>query len=125
MKTEHRWPLASDTVQDAVRAGNDSIHTLLANGAAVNAADLDGWTPLIHALWQGEGSGSPVIQALLAKGADVNARATDGLTPLMACANGINRASTLKLLLDNGARVNVADVRGYTALTQTAVRGDV
>src|SRR2546427_559061 len=50
MKTEQPWALPSLNVQDAVRAGNDPIHTLLAHGAAVDAADVDGWTPLIRAL---------------------------------------------------------------------------
>ena len=55
---------------------------------------------------------------LLDRGADVNARSEDGQTPLSQAAAGHmgRTAETVKFLLERGARANVSNCGGETAL---------
>ena len=80
-----------------------TVSTLLAQGAPVNHAMLDGVTPLLVACTKGH---STIVSTLLAYGADVN-QAMDGVTPLwVACAKG--HSPIVSLLLAHGAAVNPA-----------------
>jgi ankyrin repeat protein len=55
------------------------------------------------------------VQALIEEGEDVNVKSS-GLTPLMFAARH-NKAKIVKLLIDNGAKLNLkADKNGFTAL---------
>jgi ankyrin repeat protein len=125
---------ADATVRDETGAGSlhlaalagdaESVSVLLAAGADAKAADRDGATALMRALQQ---CNMDAVQALIAKGANVNAALVSAgqvkfgpiqlvnMTPLATaapyCDAGISRT-----LLDSGARVNAADVRGLTPL---------
>jgi len=52
---------------------------------------------------------------LIQKGGDVNAAATDGTTALMLAANNA-KLDVVDLLLKSGAKANVKDSQGNTAL---------
>ncbi len=116
------------TVLHAATLGDDAdtVRLIVDAGADVNAVDFAGFTALINA---GANRNLPVVTLLLSKGADVNARSGDGsfqkvkagpialgnFTPLTA-AVALAAPELIKTLLDAGANVNVADVRGMTPL---------
>ncbi|GMF37845.1 unnamed protein product [Phytophthora fragariaefolia] len=114
---------------------------LLEKGAPVNVKDGQGSTLLHTAGTRGHSS---MVQLLLQNGANVNERNDKGQTPLhlassvamgkpsglelLASANNTNgnrqtipdtlerQVSIVQMLLDNGARANVKDCKGQTAL---------
>lgn len=81
------------------------VRELLAQGADVNAKQLQGWTPLHLA-----GSNKEIIEFLISKGADVNAKDNADWTPLMweAYKGSFNSA---KLLIEKGADIDGAIAR--------------
>jgi ankyrin repeat protein len=130
----------------------DVVKTLLAKGADVNAqlkqqqpyrTKLDrgddtmlttGTTPLLRAAKAGD---TAAMKLLLAKGADAKLTNRNGVNPLMAAAGlgtkeedttGRRKTQTeaidaIKLCLDAGVDINVADSRGQTALHGAAFQG--
>ena len=105
---------------------------LLDSGANPNAANSDGWTPLMSAegfiFREPWGVSSHVItKELLARGADPNARSKTGTTPLIVAAGQPNHddVSFLEELIDAGADPNAPDEDGKTALMSAAENGHV
>ena len=119
-----------------IAAGNGSgavVRLLLEKGADANARCRNNYTPLHIAA---ENGSEAVARLLLEKGADANARCSDDETPLhrvltilandedsdedsidfhMDAENG--SGAVARLLLENGADVNVKNNYGYTPLT--------
>src|SRR5439155_1695549 len=96
------------------------LYLLEKKHAAVGALDLQGETPLHHALMQRSDS---MVGLLLAHGADVNARNSGGVTALMiAAAKG--HADVVELLVRAGADVGAQTDHGDTALSIARARGD-
>ena len=92
---------------------------LLERGAAVNAVNERGATPLHRAI------GHPdVVALLIARGADVTARDQRGRTPLHWAAR-YAEARTVTLLVDGGTNVNATDNVGETPLHRAAMWGQV
>jgi ankyrin repeat protein len=101
-----------------------SVGLLLAAGADAKVLDRSGDGPVMDAL---KNCNAEAASALIAKGADVNAALTSagavkfgpiqliGMTPLATAAPYCDAAIS-RVLLDSGARVNAADVRGLTPL---------
>ena len=80
--------------------------------ASLSALDLQGETPLHHAL-QLRSTG--MVAFLLARGADVNQRDRDGWTPLMTAAYG-DDAADVKVLIAHGADANAVSAQNFTPL---------
>jgi ankyrin repeat protein len=135
---ERRTVLHEAAVQPA---GDALVATLLEAGADVNARTITGQTPLYIAVNASLAS----TRLLLDKGADPNAKTETGTTPLTnvgvrggvallvargadvnvldkkgesALGNAADRGDLegVRVLLEHGARVNVANYRGYTPL---------
>lgn len=73
---------------------------LLEQGADVNVADKDGWTPF---RWTVDNDNTEMAEFLLEKGVDVNAVDKDGWTPLKLARNYKN-TEMIKLLKSKGAK---------------------
>lgn len=88
---------------------SDIIEMLLMHGARVNAPDKYGLTPLHYSTMR---DNPDEVKTLLDHSANPNARDYKvGDTPLiLAAANGYK--AVVKLLLENGAKVNLADDKG-------------
>lgn len=84
------------------------VKALLEQGAAVNATDDEGKTPLIVAFWVG-GSNKDleIIKLLLDQGADIGIKAKDGVTALYCAVQG-GEDEFIELLLDVGADAALA-----------------
>jgi hypothetical protein len=89
---------------------------LLAEGADVNARDLDGVTPLHQAA---NLSNTTLVEILLGHSADIHARTLRNRTPLHWAAVG-GDLSTIKLLLKHGADPTVRDSAGTTPAMDAA-----
>ena len=68
-------------------------------------------TPLCTAIIKGD---VETVKKFIEYGSDVNEN-FDGVTPLMLAAR-YNRVAIIKLLLDNGAKLNALDQYGHSAL---------
>ena len=97
---------AGQVLLQATEAGDIvQMEALLAKGAAVNARNAHGWTPL-HVAAAG---GDPAVIALLLKhGADVHVQSHIGTTPLDNATTRGGRQTVIDLLLAHGARSNGA-----------------
>jgi ankyrin repeat protein len=102
----------------------DSVKLLLAKGAGADVPDGQGYTALS---WEASNCNLEGIKLFVSKGANVNASNTSSgevkfgkiqlikLTPLMLAATYC-APDVVKTLLDAGAKVNDADIRGMTPL---------
>jgi len=97
---------AGQVLLQATEAGDIvQMEALLAKGAAVNARNAHGWTPL-HVAAAG---GDPAVIALLLKhGADVHVQSHIGTTPLDNATTRGGRKAVIGLLFAHGARRNGA-----------------
>jgi ankyrin repeat protein len=128
--SRHPSPSASDTGSRllrrselwwAARAGDlAGVEACLGRGMPVDAADIDGYTPLHIAADQGH---AEVVARLLAAGAGPGLRTRHGLTPLHLAAKSCRRDAATKLIA-RGAPVNATDSFGCTPLHDVARTGD-
>ena len=109
------------TLADAAEARNPAlVRTLLAAGADVNAAQVDGMTALHWAVYNDD---ADTAALLVRSRANVNAANRYGVPPLsLACTNG--NANLVKLLLDAGANANATLAGGETVLMTAARAGN-
>ena len=97
----------------AAREGShDAAALLIDHGAAVNAKDVAGNTPLHYALSEDAGT-TELAKLLIDASADVDARGEHGERPLH---RAVGRLEALQLLLDAGAHPDHGDVLGRTPL---------
>ena len=106
----------------------ESIAMLLDEGAAVNAMDADGVTPLHRATGDNltytrltEQRNFEVIKLLLAHGAKVNTEDGRGDTPLHSAVEH-SQTALVELLLSYGADVNAKNIYGDTPLHRATER---
>jgi len=107
-------------IWEAAKFGDGQrVSERLSTGANVDQPDKTGATAM-H--WAALGGHDHIIRQLLDAKADVNAaEAGSGMTPLHGVARW-NRLTTAKLLLANGAKVDVRDRFGRTPLFDAMVK---
>lgn len=105
----------------AVAAGADSVVTLLASAAALQAVNARGDTPLMHAARYGQ---TAMVHKLLGASASIDTRnkTRDGTTPLMRAAESGNVA-IMSLLLKAGAQADRRTELRYSAIFAAAKNG--
>ncbi len=134
---------ASALITAATAGHGDVVRILLARGADAGLKDRDGGSALLNAVFFGyrdavgallkhkeaipaddlnegmliaSGMGhTEIVQDMIEAGLDVNVIGLHGRTALMAAAK-FDRLDTVKLLLKNGARIDVKNEAGETAL---------
>jgi ankyrin repeat protein len=87
--------------------------------ASVSAQDLQGETPLHHAIIQ---RSPAMVGLLIAHGADANTRDRDGWTPLMTAAY-CNDAADVRVLVAHGGDPNAVSAQNFTPLGIAAQYG--
>ncbi len=110
------------TVADAAEQRNHAlVKELLAKGADVNTAQVDGMTALHWAVYNDD---AETAGLLVRSRANVNATNRYGVPPLsIACTNG--NATLVRLLLDAGADANASLPGGETVLMTAARVGNL
>ena len=93
---------------------------LIANGADIQAEDLDGCKPLHRAA---SGGCLRVIKLLLRNGAKVGAVAGDYNNQPLHCAARQGHKEVVQLLLDEGASIDAKTSRGITAFMEATTHG--
>lgn len=113
---------ADSPLADAIEKSDlKTAHKLLEDHADVNAAQVDGMTPL-H--WAAVHDAATLTRLLIAAGADVGFQTRYGITPLsIACQNG--HTENVELLLAAGADPNSALRGGETALMTASRTGRI
>ena len=102
----------------AAASGNTGIVKLLIeNGAIIDAQNKYGDTPLMGTIKPSNYvSHTDIANLLIENGADINEKTNDmGYTPLHYAA-WASSADMVKILIDEGAKVNITDLWGQTAL---------
>jgi ankyrin repeat protein len=113
---------AESRLADVIQAGDRATALqLVRSGADVNAAQLDGTTPLHWAVYAVD---TELTQALLAKGAKAEVRNRFGATPLAEAAKVAN-VDLVRALLRAGAKADTANEDGQTPLMLAARTGVV
>ncbi len=109
-------------LHDAIGDGNiEGVKLLLDKGANVNIQDEDGNTPL-HQLLRSSGQESlEIAKVLFKKKADPNVRNKQGLTSLQDSVLWKDSIKRLKLLIDNGAYVDIEYPKGITILDHALI----
>jgi len=110
------------TLADAAEQRNRAlVRTLLATGADINSAQVDGMTALHWAVYNDD---AETAGLLVRSRANANATNRYGVSPLfLACTNG--NANLVKLLLDAGANANASLPGGETILMTAARVGNL
>jgi|GEM_PF-594872 len=111
---------ASSLRSAAARNDVAAVETLLAGGAAIDAKDGGGHTPL-HLAAMNDAAGAASL--LIAKGAAIETRDDYGRTPLLLCARERGGPKTTRVLVDAGADVNARDRFRSTPLELASWRG--
>lgn len=100
----------------AVHAGDfETLEQLILEGANLNDLDVDGRTPLMHAVL-GNGADAAMVEFLLQRGADPNVH--DRLLGWTALHYAVRdqKAAIVAILLERGAHADEEDVFGDTPL---------
>ncbi|XP_077135213.1 ankyrin repeat domain-containing protein 50 isoform X1 [Ranitomeya variabilis] len=97
----------------------DSIRTLLDNGASVNQCDSNGRTLLANAAYSGN---LDVVNLLVSRGSDLELEDANGQTALTLAARQ-GHVKVVNCLIGCGANINHCDHDGWTALRSAAWGG--
>ena len=133
IRLAYAMPTAEEFVEMCQNGRAEDVRKALADGAAVNSPNKNGWPPLNAAAMNISPDGPEVVKLLIeagadvnepeilswlvGAGADVNAATNSGLTALMVAASSIFPSQEhLEILLKAGANPNMRDKDGHTAL---------
>lgn len=109
---------------EAAATGNEAraLHILNQYPERIDAANVDGFTPLGLAAYFGH---ADVVDLLLGAGAtvDLASRNGDMVTPLHSAAAG-RHVEIARMLIERGANVNARQNGGFTPLHSAAQNGD-
>ncbi|TBX69133.1 ankyrin repeat domain-containing protein [Flavobacterium silvisoli] len=94
-----------------VAFANVSLASTVSNNAISKEVVMSTNSPLCTAIYKGDLN---TVKKFIEYGADVNEE-SNGMTPLMFAAR-YNKVEIIKYLLEKGAKKDVKDERGYTAL---------
>jgi ankyrin repeat protein len=100
----------------------DMMAYLLKQGANPNAHTISGMTPLANAAERGL---TEAVALLLENGADPNIADNQGLTPLQRAFAGDAGLAKAKLLLAKGAKPDVVNAKGESALYTAVQKGNI
>ncbi len=101
----------------AVNKGDmGSILLLLDRGASVNAATVDGVTPLMYAA---ENGNLEIVKVFTERGADINKKPFNGTTALIVAAKQ-NHYDIAEYLVSRKVELNARDIEGVTAVNYAA-----
>ena len=110
---------------EAAAAGKFDVvaHMVVTQPEAINLYADDGFTPLGLACYFGQ---AEVARYLVLKGADVNQPSNNGFNvfPLHSAAAG-NHTGIARMLVENGAQVNIRQQAGVTPLHSAAQNGNL
>lgn len=108
-------------VHDAISEKNMVfLKYLVENGANINERDLEGFTPLLNAVYYNFVDG---VEFLIKIGAPIDDN-SDGQTPLILATRQGND-KIIKILVENGADVNKSDKHGNTPLHLSTKAGNL
>ncbi|MEO5970608.1 MAG: ankyrin repeat domain-containing protein [Bdellovibrionia bacterium] len=111
----------SDILIDAAGEGKTKlVHTLIQNGADLEAKDQNGANALHVSANLGK---TTVVKALLKAGANKEAKDKEGDTPILRAAM-MGQKKTVKVLIENGANINAQGSEGETPLHHAVHLGD-
>lgn len=100
----------------------NKVKELIEAGASVNARDFLDRTPLMYAARSGR---AKIIKFLLEQGTDINCRNRWLKESALIIASSGKDARTARLLIENGANVNVRSFEGWTPLMIACQLGNV
>jgi uncharacterized protein len=100
---------------DAVDTGDWQVvrETLLKRPQDLNDDDVQGWTPLMNAAYNGD---AKIVDVLVSRGAQVYATDHRGYTAMHIAAGRHDDEKVMKELLSTGASVNIVNKKGQTPL---------
>ena len=111
----------SDIAAAAADGDIKALRRIIGSGRSTNAADADGWTPLIWAAREGRVN---AVRALLERGADPNLpdSSGNGWTPLLHAIHR-DQPDVVEALLDGGAKADRQIGNGLSPLMMAAGYG--
>ncbi|MCP4134217.1 MAG: hypothetical protein GY754_24805 [bacterium] len=108
------------SIHYAAKKGDRTIMNMLLDiGIHVDTRDIEGLTPLSHALYNNQ---MEIARLLVKKGADVNVKDTYGMTPLYWAIKAGNTPGAA-FLIEKGASINIIDSYDKSPLLEALIKG--
>ena len=109
----------------AIEGFLDMAKTLVSAGACIDSLDCCSETPLLKVIKLSP-EATKIARFLIRRGADVNRKGGNSLTALMHVSMLKSKISLelVSILLDAGAKADITDSRGYTAIHIAAAEGN-
>ncbi|CAH0549306.1 unnamed protein product [Brassicogethes aeneus] len=91
----------------------EMANVLVSNGADINAQDINGYSPLMFAVYKNH---TETVEFLINQGADVNLRGSKDNRTALHVAAATGNIEMSNVLVSNGADINAQDINGYSPL---------